>query len=169
MKRLLDAIDRVIGSISALALIAGLMISGYAVVVRYLPITGTTDWVSEVTVFLVVWVVLLSTARVERRHGHLRVDFVLRRLTPAGQRRAEFGSLLLAFAVSGFLTVSGVLVVQEAYRWAETTDSSLRVPMWVYYASLSVAFGVHILFLIDRLIALLNGAPMHHESTELVD
>jgi len=169
VKRLLDGIDRFIGSVSALALIAGLVISGYAVAVRYLPITGTTDWVSEVTVFLVVWVVLLSTARVERRQGHLRVDFVVDKLTPAGRRRAEFGSLLLAFVVSGFLLVSGVLVVQEAFRWGETTDSSLQVPLWVYYASLSVAFGVHLLFLIERLIALLKGAPVHHQSNELVD
>ena len=158
MNRVLDGLDRAIGWLTAaiLGLCFSLLI--FSVFARYVAVSMQVDWILEVVVFLTVWAVLLGVARVERRAGHIRVDFLLHRFSPRAQLSAEVFSLVVALAVSVFFVVAGWLVVQDALRWDERTESTLRIPLWIYYAALGVAFGIHSLFILQRLHRVLTGA-----------
>lgn len=155
--RFFDTIDRLIGWATATFLAVAFLLSFWAVFERYVLPGSGTDWIDEVVVFGMVWAVLLSVARIEHRRAHIRMDIVWRRFSPIGKARAECVSLVLGLLFSLLMIYSGWLVVQDAMEWDERTDSSLRLPFWIYYLALSSAFGVHALFVINRLILLAKG------------
>lgn len=152
-----DGFDRVLGWITAGLLAVAYALSVYGVFERYVIAGSGTDWIMEVVVFGMVWAILLSVARIEHRRAHIRMDIVWRGFSERGQIRAEYVALLLGLGFSLLLVWSGWLVVQDAIRWDERTDSSLRLPFWIYYVSLSTAFGVHVLFVLHRLSKLMRG------------
>ena len=160
MRRFLDLIDQVIGWIAATILLITFGLLAFSVFARYVAVGMQIDWILEVVVFMIAWAVLLGVARIEKRAGHIRVDFVLHMMGLRWQRLAEMLALSFGLAVGVFYVWSGVLVVQDAVAWGERTDSTLRIPLWVYYAALSSSFTVHALFMTQRLWDLLSGAPL---------
>lgn len=155
--RFFDGLDTLIGWVTAALLAVAYALSVFGLIERYAISGSGTDWIYEVVVFGIVWAVLLSVARIEHRRAHIRMDIVWRRFGHAGKVRAELVSLLLGLAFSAFLVFSGWLVVHDAMMWDERTDSSLRLPYWVYYISLSTALSLHILFVLHRLSLLFRG------------
>ena len=63
---------------------------------------------------------------------------------------------MFAIIVAAFFIYSGWIVVQDALIWDERTESTLRMPFWMFYLALSVSFVVHLIFIVDRLIKLLT-------------
>lgn len=160
MRRFLDLIDTVIGWIAATILLITFGLLAFSVFARYVAVGMQIDWILEVVVFMIAWAVLLGVARIEKRAGHIRVDFVLHMMGMRWQRLAEMLALSFGLAVGIFYVWSGVLVVQDAVAWGERTDSTLRIPLWVHYTALSTSFTVHALFMSQRLWDLLRGAPL---------
>lgn len=156
MTRAIAFLDRLIGWIAAAALGITFVLLMYNVATRYLiqfgivPPSVQLNWVFEICVFLLVWAVLLGVARIERRAQHIRVDFLYNRFGDSAQRIAEAFSLLFAIAVAVFFIYSGILVVQDAIRWDERSETTLRTPFWILYLALAVAFSVHLVFIIER-------------------
>ncbi len=150
-------LDRLIGWIAAAALAITFVLLLYNVTTRYLiqfgivPPSVQLNWVFEVCVFLLVWAVLLGVARIEKRAQHIRVDFLYNRFGPKTQALAEIFALLFAVAVAVFFIYSGKLVVQDAILWDERSETTLRTPFWILYLALSVSFGIHLLFILERL------------------
>ncbi|PTX02999.1 TRAP transporter small permease [Pararhodobacter aggregans] len=169
MKRALGFLDGLVGLIVALLFAAALLLSLAGVAGRYVSTALAPDWGSEVVIYLVIWAVLLSAARVLRRATHIRVDFLVDRLPAAGQRAAEFLSLLIAFALGAFLVWSGWQVVDQAMIWDERSISSLRMPLWIYYAALPASFALQLIFLLERVADLLRGAAPVAPAPDLSD
>lgn len=155
--RLFDGLDMAVGWVTAALLAVAYALSVFGVIERYVISGSGTDWIYEVVIFGVVWAVLLSVARIEHRRAHIRMDSLWGRFSHKGKVRAEYVSLLLGLGFSLFLVYSGWLVVQDAMMWDERTDSSLRLPFWVYYAALSTSLSIHVLFVLHRLSLLARG------------
>lgn len=164
MKRVLDAVDACVAGIVAALFVTALALSILGVAGRYVSSGLQLDWIGEVVIFLVIWAVLLGAARVARRGSHIRVDFLFDKLPARGRLAADLMSLGLALALGAFLVWSGWLVVEEAHRWDERSISTMRVPLWIYYAALPVSFVLQFLFTLERIGAVLTGrdtAPTH--------
>lgn len=157
MTQLLAFLDRLIGWAAAVALAICLALLTFSVFARYIAPSLQPLWVFEVTVFLLVWAILLGVARVEKRAGHIRVDFLIIHFSPRARLATEILALIFGITVAVTFIWSGWIVVQDARIWEERTDSSLRLPFWIYYASLSTSFAVHLLFILDRLRLVLIG------------
>ena len=168
MKRALGIVDAAIGIVVGLLFAAALCLSMLGVAGRYLSTRLQLDWIGEVVIFLVIWAILLGVARVTRRDAHIRVDALMQRMTPRGRTIAGLIGVLLALVVGVFLVWSGWLVAEEALRWDERSVSTLRVPMWIYYAALPVSFALQVPFLLERLVDLLRGraATPGHDLTD---
>lgn len=151
MTALTTFLDRLIGWIAAAALATSFALLTFSVFARYAAPSLQPQWVFEVTVFLLVWAILLGVARIEKRAGHIRVDFLLTILGPRLSKIAEILALLVGIAVAVLFIWSGLIVVRDAMAWDERTESSLRLPFWIFYASLSTSFAVHLIFIVDRL------------------
>lgn len=163
MTQLVNALDRLIGWIAAAILLTAFCLMAFSVFARYVAVNWQIDWILEVVVFMIAWAVMLGVARIEKRAGHIRVDFVLNMMSDKTQRIAEFFALIFALAVGVFYVYAGVFVVQEAIQWGEKTDSTLQIPFWIYYLCMSVAFSIHAIFIIHRLRGVLSGAPLLKE------
>ena len=159
MKRALDAVDALIGGIVAALFIAALALSMLGVAGRYLSVRLQLDWIGEVVIMLVIWAVLLGAARITRRGLHIRVDALIEILPPRVRAGAEGLALVLALAVGALMVWSGWLVVDEAARWDERSVSTLRLPLWIYYAALPVSFALQLVFTGERIGAALRGQP----------
>jgi TRAP-type C4-dicarboxylate transport system permease small subunit len=156
MSRAVAILDQLIGWIAAAALAICFVLLTFNVGARYLAPALQPNWVFEICVFLLVWAILLGVARIERRAQHIRVDFLYNMFGPKAQIIAETFALIIGVIVALFFIYSGWHVVQDAMLWDERTESTLRMPFWLFYLSLSVAFLVHLIFIIDRLIRLLR-------------
>lgn len=163
MTQLVDALDRVIGWIAAAILLIAFCLLAFSVFARYVAVNWQIDWILEVVVFMIAWAVMLGVARIEKRAGHIRVDFVLHLMSEKWQRVAEFFALIFALIVGVFYVYAGIFVVEEAIMWGEKTDSTLQIPFWIYYLCMSVAFTIHAIFIIHRLRGVLSGAPLMQE------
>jgi len=121
-------LDRLIGWIAAAALGITFALLAFSVFARYVAPSLQPQWVFEVCVFLLVWAILLGVARIERRAGHIRVDFLLNMMGPRAKIGLEFVSLFFGLAVAVLFICSGWIVVQDAILWDERTESHLRLP-----------------------------------------
>lgn len=164
MTRLVTFLDRLIGWIAAAALASSFALLSFSVFARYAAPSLQPQWVFEVTVFLLVWAILLGVARIEKRAGHIRVDFLLSMFGARLSAVAEVLALIAGIAVAALFIWSGWIVVQDAIVWDERTESSLRLPFWIFYASLSTSFAVHLIFILDRLrlVFIGNSQPSPH-------
>jgi len=144
-------LDRLIGWIAAAALAICFALLTFNVAARYLAPSLQPNWVFEVCVFLLVWAILLGVARIEKRAQHIRVDFLYNLFGPKGQLASEAFGLVFASVVAMFFIYSGWIVVQDAMVWDERTESTLRLPFWLFYLALSTSFAVHLIFILDRL------------------
>jgi len=160
-------LDRLIGWIAAAALGITFALLAFSVFARYVAPSLQPQWVFEVCVFLLVWAILLGVARIERRAGHIRVDFLLNMMGPRAKIELEFVSLFFGLAVAVLFICSGWIVVQDAILWDERTESHLRLPFWIFYASLGVSFTIHLIFIIDRLWRLfIEGESAMHPNLD---
>jgi TRAP-type C4-dicarboxylate transport system permease small subunit len=153
----MDALDRVIGWVTAGILALAFLLMLYGIFLRYVLQRSGLDWAYEVTIFAVAWAILLAISRVEHRSAHMRMDLLLMRASLTNQFRSELLGLVTSLALSAFFVYAGILVVQDSLIWDERSGSSLRLPMWVYFSALSVSFGIHVLFLIHRLVRLVRS------------
>lgn len=163
MSRLIACLDVLIGWIAAAAIAICFMLLTFNVGARYLAPSLQPNWVFEVCVFLLVWAILLGVARIEKRGQHIRVDFLYNRFGPRLQIGAEVLGLIFAAAVAVFFVVAGFIVVQEAMIWDERTESTLRLPFWIFYLALSVSFAVHLVFILDRLRRIITSGEITHQ------
>ena len=100
------------------------------VVVRYLT-NFSFAFTEEFSVFLMVLVALLGGSSVMAKGGHLKIMFVVDKLSP--ERRRIIG--LIANAVTAImfllLAIFGARMAWDEYRF-EVTSPGLGVPTWIY-------------------------------------
>lgn len=169
MTALTNRLDALLGGVVAVLMAAALALATLGIISRYALQGLNLDWIGEVTVFLIIWAILLCIPRVERRSAHVRVDFLFDSMSPNSQKYAELLSIAIGVLVSGLLFYAGWLVVADAILWNERTPSTLHVPLWVYYSALSVAFGINLLFLVERGRNVLHGTVTHSHDIDLMD
>ena len=100
------------------------------VVVRYLT-NFSFAFTEELSVFLMVLVALVGGSSVMAKGGHLKIMFVVDRVSP--ERRRVVG--LIANAVTAImfllLAIFGARMAWDEYRF-EVTSPGLGVPTWIY-------------------------------------
>jgi C4-dicarboxylate transporter DctQ subunit len=143
-----DRIERwAIGLIGALSLLVCL----WQIIGRYISNDLALPWGEELSVYMVIWAVFLTASALVKDDGHVRADLILRVLSPASQRWFEVVNCAIAVIFCAGLTWFGYLVTWDAYDLGEASNSVLRFPLWVYYASLPVGAGLMTVRYIGRL------------------
>ncbi len=126
-------------------------------IVRYVSPTSLPDWSAEVTIYLVGWAVMLGSSRLVRDKMHVSVDLLVETMSSANARRAEIFSCIFGIVVSCGIVYAGIKMVDFALLLGERSDSSIRFPMWLYYACIPVGFTLGGLQYLFRLWELLRG------------
>jgi TRAP-type C4-dicarboxylate transport system permease small subunit len=169
MSRPLEILDRI--EQMTIAVLAGgtLLLASYSMATRYLLPAASFDWAFEVIIYVMGWIIFLSAARLISHDAHIRVDVLVDNVGPVARRWLLLGAALFGIAVASLLVWSGMLVVLDALRWGETSSSSLRLPMWLYYLCLPVGCSLMVLRLLAVTWSLLREAPHAARAADMDD
>lgn len=160
--------DRFESLVAALLAAIALVVFLYGMVARFAFPQLAPDWVLEVTIFLLVWAMLLSGSALAANGRHVRADLIVSRFPRHVQLVLEAAGMLVATAFCAVLVASGIEVVQFAIDFDERTLNSLRIPMSYYYASVPVAFTLIALrFLMRFRTLLVTREPTFHSDHQI--
>jgi C4-dicarboxylate transporter, DctQ subunit len=135
----LDRLDALlVGGFGALAL----ALAGANVVLRVFFPRHAIEWGDEVQVYLVVWAVCLSFAAVTAADRHVKADLFVSMLPPVLKRAAAVLADALGLGMSAVLTWYGYLVAYDAWDFGDLSTTTLRFPVWIYYAALPMGAGL---------------------------
>lgn len=121
--------------VGALAL-AALMVCFYNIIVRFFSPSLMLDWSDEVQVYVIVWAMFLVLGVVTATDRHVKADLFVGMFSRPNQRRLHLFSDLLGLVFSALLVYYGILLTWQSYEYADLSISSLRFPMWIYFAAL---------------------------------
>src|SRR6266850_2362391 len=83
--RILGRVNQVIVLLSSVALVVASVVLTYSVASRYF-FHFSTDWQDELSVFLIVGAVFMSSAAIQARRGHVGIEAVVGLLSPRANR-----------------------------------------------------------------------------------
>lgn len=125
------------------------------VFLRYFFPRHLTDYGLELTVYFTVWAIFIAGAPLIREGRHVRADILLHMLPPNAQRVLEIMGLLVGLLFAGVLSYFGWLMVQNSIELGERSESSLKLPLVIYYAALPVGMTLMIPPFIVRIYKLI--------------
>lgn len=131
----------------------------WGVVSRYLPGVRPSSWTEEMAIYLLVWLTMLGAALGFRSHGHLGVDYFVKKLDPAAARGATVFAELSTFAFAAFaLVYGGWLLVSETLAARQTTPV-LGLPVGWFYLSVPLSGLFICAFVIEHLLVPQSSQP----------
>jgi C4-dicarboxylate transporter, DctQ subunit len=125
------------------------------VVLRYFFPRHLTDYGLELTVYFTVWAIFIAGAPLIREGRHVRADILMHMLPPNAQRVLEILGLIVGLIFACVLSYFGWLMVQNSIELGEKSESSLKMPLVVYYAALPVGMTLMIVPFLARIYRLL--------------
>lgn len=135
MKRALDTLT---GALAAIALLLACLSVG----LRYLAPQWVFDWSDEVVIMLLIWAMFLSGYRLTVERSHVVVDLLTHGRSAPVRRRFELAGMFGLLLFAAFMTVAGTEMVLQAVALGERTESTARIPTWLYYAALPVGMAL---------------------------
>jgi TRAP-type C4-dicarboxylate transport system permease small subunit len=152
--RALAFINQAIVLLSSIALVIASLVLTYSVASRYF-LHLSTDWQDELSVFLIVGAVFMSSAAIQERRGHVAIEAVTG-LLPAGVNRVR--QILVdgaSFAFCGFFSWKSWLLLDEAWTENYHSESTWGPPLWIPYSLMTVGMTLlSIQLLMQTLVAL---------------
>lgn len=155
---MMSTLDRIISQLEAVfqiiadILIFAIMLVVFAdVLLRYLfnsPLLWAYDLIS---LYMMAGVFFLSLSSTYAAHGHIGMDMLVRKLSPAGRRVSEIITCLTVIPLFAVMTEIGA---ERAYtHWAneEAISGLIAWPTWIGAAMVPVGAGLLILRLLFRL------------------
>lgn len=133
--------------------VGALLLCSYNVVVRYFHPAWTAELVDEVQVYVIVWAVLLSLGAVTVADRHVKADLFVSFFPEPLRRAAEWFIDGLGLALAGMLLWYGSVLAYQSWDFGDVSTTTLRFPLWIYYAALpagALALGIGYLARLHR-------------------
>lgn len=144
--------DRVEQTLVGLLGLCALAVGIWQVVGRYVAPRESISYAEEVTVYLLVWAVMIVSSQLVRSNGHVRPDVILHLLPTRVVRWVEMFNCVVAIVFLAAVLWYGWAVVNVSYLLDERSSTSLNFPMWIYYSALPVGAALMLLRYIMRLV-----------------
>src|SRR5262249_15421532 len=103
----------------------------------------STDWQDEMSVFLIIGAVFMSSAAIQARRGHVAIEAISSMLPPAVNRVRLLIVDIMSLLFCGFFAWKSWTLLEEA--WVENfhSGSTWGPPLWVPYSLMT--FGMMLL------------------------
>jgi TRAP-type C4-dicarboxylate transport system permease small subunit len=150
--RILHAVNRLIVTISSVALVVAAFVLTYGVVTRYF-LHYSTDWQDEISVFLIVGAVFLSSAAVQARRGHVAIEAVSSLLSDNVNRWRLFVVDIATFLFCAFFSWKSWLLLQEAAVEGYRSSSTWQPPLWIPYSLMTAGMTLLTIQVLFQIIA----------------
>lgn len=113
----------------------------YEGVCRYV-FQSPTLWVRDYAIYFVMWAVLLGSAYTMRTRGHVLVDVIIEKFSPANRRSMQIGIHIVILIFAIIITAAGLHSCVRAYQMKELTLSALYIPLYYPMSSIPVGFAL---------------------------
>ncbi|GAB6152204.1 TRAP transporter small permease [Desulfosporosinus burensis] len=145
MKKLAAMLDRLITSLTVIAMSGIVVLVFMNVVLRYAFNSGLT-WSSELATYLFVWVIFLGGILAAKDDIHIKVDILTNRLPKGLQKIFLVVANVLVLIGLGILVDGGSKIVQATHT---SISPSLGIPLSLVNASLvvfAIATGIILVY-----------------------
>jgi TRAP-type C4-dicarboxylate transport system permease small subunit len=142
LERFMDALNRWIARLSGAALIGASLVLTSSVVMRYF-LNSPSDWQDELSVFLIVGAVFMSSAGVQSVRGHVGIEAFAVLLPPGAERVRRWIVDLLSGLFCAYFSLKAWGLWHEAFSEGYRSGSSWAPPLWIPY--LMMALGMSLL------------------------
>jgi TRAP-type C4-dicarboxylate transport system permease small subunit len=152
--RALAFVNQVIVLLSSIALVIASLVLTYSVASRYF-LHLSTDWQDELSVFLIVGAVFMSSAAIQARRGHVAIEAITG-LLPAGVnhvRQILVDGACLAFCT--FFSWKSWLLLDEAWTENFHSESTWGPPLWIPYSLMTAGMTLLSSQLLMQIVAAL--------------
>lgn len=127
--------------ISALG-IAALAIFLYGMFARYIFPALAPDWAEELSIYLMIWALLLSGGPLIGDSRHVTAEVITHLLSEGIHHKLKLFGLLLMALFCAMLSWLGWELTQLAIAIGERSESSLALPQGYYYVALMVSMAL---------------------------
>ena len=135
--RIIAAINDIVVKLSSIALVAAGFVLTYSVIVRYF-LKISTDWQDEMSVFLIVGAVFMSSAAVQAFRGHVAIEAIVGFLPPRANMIRQILVDLASLAFCGFFAWKSWTLLLEAVEEGFHSGSTWGPPLWIPYSLMTV-------------------------------
>jgi TRAP-type C4-dicarboxylate transport system permease small subunit len=146
--RILARINGLIVIISSVALVIAALVLTYGVVTRYF-LHFSTDWQDEMSVFLIVGSIFMSSAAVQARRGHVAIEAVSALLSDNVNRWRLFFVDIATFVFCAFFAWKSGRLLEEAIVENFHSSSTWQPPLWIPYSLMTAGMtllSIQVLF-----------------------
>ena len=150
--RILGAINNVIVLVSSVALVVAAFVLTYGVVTRYF-LHLSTDWQDEISVFLIVGAVFMSSAAVQARRGHVAIEAVSSLLSENVNRWRLFIVDIATFVFCAFFAWKSARLLEEAIVEGFRSSSTWQPPLWIPYSLMTGGMTLLSIQLLFQIVA----------------
>ena len=130
-------VNRLIVLLSSIALVAASLVLTYSVGSRYF-FHFSTDWQDELSVFLIVGAVFMSSAAIQARRGHVAIEAIAAVLPPGVNRLRQLLVDIASFAFCAFFAWKSWTLLEEAWSEDYHSGSTWGPPLWIPYSLMAV-------------------------------
>jgi TRAP-type C4-dicarboxylate transport system permease small subunit len=137
LRRALARLNGIIVLLSSVALVIAGMVLTYSVLSRYF-LHLSTDWQDELSVFLIVGAVFMSSAAIQAQRGHVSIEAIVGLLPDRVNRVRQFLVDVASFAFCAFFAWKSWLLLDEAVVENFHSESTWGPPLWIPYSLMTV-------------------------------
>ena len=152
----LAAINRVVVTLSSIALVIASIVLTYSVFSRYF-FHFSTDWQDELSVFLIVGAVFMSGAAIQAQRGHVAIEAIVGLLPARTNHIRQLVVDFASFAFCAFFAWKSWTLLDEAITENYHSGSTWGPPLWIPYSLMSVGMTLLSLQLLLQVVAQLRG------------
>jgi TRAP-type C4-dicarboxylate transport system permease small subunit len=148
---LLARLNGVIVFVSSIALVMAALVLTYSVVTRYF-LRLSTDWQDELSVFLIVGAVFMSSAAIQAQRGHVAIEAIVGLLSPRVHRVRQVVVDIASMMFCGYFAWKSWTLLAEAWTENFHSESTWGPPLWIPYSLMSIGMTLLTLQLLLQVI-----------------
>jgi TRAP-type C4-dicarboxylate transport system permease small subunit len=137
VERALAAVNRVIVIVSSVALVVASGVLTYSVASRYF-LHFSTDWQDELSVFLIVGAVFMSSAAIQARRGHVAIEAIVGLLPERINRVRQWLVDIASLVFCAFFAWKSWTLLDEAWTEDYHSASTWGPPLWIPYSLMAL-------------------------------
>ena len=123
--------------LSSIAAVVAALVLTYSVVTRYF-LHLSTDWQDELSVFLIVGAVFMSSAAIQAQRGHVAIEAIVGLLSPRVNRVRQVVVDIASVTFCGYFALKSWTLLAEAWTENYHSESTWGPPLWIPYSLMSV-------------------------------
>ena len=151
-------LNQLIVLLSSIALVIASFVLTYSVFSRYF-FHFSTDWQDELSVFLIVGAVFMSSASIQASRGHVAIEAVVGLLPPVTNWIRLLLVDLISFAFCGYFSWKSWTLLEEAWIENFHSGSTWGPPLWIPYSLMAVGMTLLSAQILLQLIAEIRRRP----------